>query len=167
MSAADLEDLAVAAGSQLLRCGLRLATAESCTGGMVAQAITSVAGSSAWFDRGFVTYSNASKQELLGVRTATLDQRGAVDEETAREMALGALKASHSGIALAITGVAGPRGGTPQKPVGTVCIAWADRDGMVRSEMRHFEGGRAQVRIQSACRALDVLVSVLAARRSS
>lgn len=167
MSTADLEHLAAAAGAELLRCGLRLATAESCTGGMVAQAITSVAGSSAWFDRGFVTYSNASKQELLGVRTATLEQRGAVDEETAREMAFGALKASHAGIALAITGVAGPGGGTPQKPVGTVCIAWADRDGTVRSEMRHFEGDRGQVRIQSARRALDGLVSMLAARRSS
>ncbi len=167
MSDSDLNELAAMAGAQLVRCSLRLATAESCTGGMVAQAITSVAGSSEWFDRGFVTYSNASKRELLGVSAATLEQRGAVDEETAREMAMGALRASHAGLALAITGVAGPGGGTAQKPVGTVCIAWADRGGMVRSEMRRFDGDREQVRLQSAHRALGGLVSLLADRRGA
>ncbi len=164
MSDPGLEDIAAAAGAQLARCRLRLATAESCTGGMVAQAVTSIAGSSGWFDRGFVTYSNASKHELLGVSSVTLERFGAVDEQTAREMAQGALRASHAGIALAITGVAGPGGGTPQKPVGTVCIAWVDREGLVRSEMRCFEGDRALVRVQSARRALEGLVGLLASR---
>ena len=125
-----------------------LVTAESCTGGWVAQAITSVAGSSDWFERGYVTYSNAAKHEELGISKKTLVRHGAVSEQTAREMARGALKHSRGTIALAITGVAGPGGGTPGKPVGTVCFAWA-RGRRIRSETKRFKGGRSRVRRQS------------------
>jgi nicotinamide-nucleotide amidase len=131
-----------------------LVTAESCTGGWVAQAVTSVAGSSEWFERGFVVYSNAAKEELLGVRKATLKKHGAVSEETAREMAAGALARSRGSIALAVTGVAGPGGGSAAKPVGTVCFAWA-RSGAVTSETRRFPGGREGVRRRSVRHALE------------
>ena len=131
-----------------------LVTAESCTGGWAAQAVTAVPGSSEWFERGFVTYSNESKTELLGVRRETLERHGAVSEETAREMALGALQRSRGTLALAITGVAGPSGGSEAKPVGTVCFAWAQRGGAVRSETRHFAGDREAVRRQSVEHAL-------------
>jgi nicotinamide-nucleotide amidase len=126
-----------------------LVTAESCTGGWAAQVVTSVAGSSEWFERGFVTYSNDSKSELLGVKRETLERCGAVSEEAAREMALGALERSRGTLALAITGVAGPGGGSEAKPVGTVCFAWASRSGDVRSETRLFAGDREAVRRQS------------------
>ena len=126
-----------------------IVTAESCTGGWVAQALTAIAGSSAWFDRGFVTYSNEAKQEMLGVSAETLKKHGAVSEETAREMAQGALGRSRGTVALAITGIAGPTGGTPQKPVGTVCFAWATKGRPVRAETKHFSGDREAVRRQS------------------
>jgi nicotinamide-nucleotide amidase len=132
-----------------------LATAESCTGGWVAQAVTSISGSSAWFERGFVTYSDAAKRELLGVSAATLDRCGAVSEETAREMALGALAASRAGLAVAVTGVAGPTGGTPTKPVGMVCFAWAWKDGRVDAVTKRFAGDREEVRRQSVACALQ------------
>ncbi len=144
-----LDWIANRVGEQLKSQRLVLATAESCTGGWVAQAVTSVAGSSDWFDRGFVTYSNAAKREMLGVRDETLARHGAVSEETAREMAAGALAASRAHVALAITGIAGPAGGTPQKPVGTVCFAWARRGGATEATTRHFEGDREAVRRQS------------------
>jgi nicotinamide-nucleotide amidase len=137
-------------------------SAESCTGGWVAQAVTSIAGSSEWFERGFVTYSNASKQEMLGVRKSTLKRHGAVSEETAREMAAGALKRSRGTIALAVTGVAGPSGGSAAKPVGMVCFAWATRRGRLRSETRRFRGGREAVRRQSVIRALEGVLEALA-----
>ena len=137
-----------------------LVTAESCTGGWVAQAVTSVAGSSAWFERGYVTYSNAAKREVLGVRESTLARHGAVSEQVAREMARGALKVSRGArrrgrgsIALSVTGVAGPGGGSPGKPVGMVCFGWA-HGSRIRSETRHFRGGRASVRRQSVMHAL-------------
>ena len=137
-----------------------LVTAESCTGGWVAQAVTSVAGSSAWFERGYVTYSNAAKCEVLGVRESTLARHGAVSEQVAREMARGALKVSRGArrrgrgsIALSVTGVAGPGGGSPGKPVGMVCFGWA-HGSRIRSETRHFRGGRASVRRQSVMHAL-------------
>ncbi len=130
-----------------------LDTAESCTGGWGAQAVTSVAGSSGWFERGYVTYSNAAKREALGVRTATLARHGAVSEQVAREMARGALKRSRGTIALSITGVAGPGGGSPGKPVGTVCFGWA-QGRRIRSETKRFRGGRASVRRQSVIHAL-------------
>ena len=133
--------------------GKTLATAESCTGGWVAQAITSIAGSSDWFERGYVTYSNAAKREALGVSKKTLARYGAVSEPTARAMARGALKKSRAGMALAITGIAGPGGGLPGKPVGTVCFAWAQGRKM-RSETRRFRGGRSRVRRQSVIHAL-------------
>lgn len=144
-----MNELAESLGSALHARRERLVTAESCTGGWVAQAVTAVAGSSAWFERGFVTYSDASKQELLGVRHDTLERCGAVSEETAREMALGALRRSPGTRSVAITGIAGPAGGSAAKPVGTVCFAWATRAGEVRSETRRFAGDREAVRRQS------------------
>lgn len=144
-----LDALANLVGARLKEKGLLLATAESCTGGWVAQVVTSVSGSSEWFDRGFVTYSNEAKREMIGVRAETLDRHGAVSEETAREMAAGALAASRAQIALAITGVAGPTGGTAQKPVGMVCCAWAVRGGAVDATTKHFAGDREAVRRQS------------------
>ncbi len=146
--------LAARLGRTLLDRRWTIATAESCTGGLIAGAITEVAGSSAWFDRGFVTYSNPAKIELLGVRPETLDAVGAVSEATAREMAVGALARSSADIAVAVTGVAGPAGGTPEKPVGLVCFAWACRDGAVETAALHFKGGRAAVRAATVERAL-------------
>jgi nicotinamide-nucleotide amidase len=147
--------ISVAVGRRLKRAKARLVTAESCTGGWVAQAVTSVAGSSAWFERGFVTYSNAAKHELLGVSKRTLKKFGAVSEETAREMAAGALKRSRGTIAAAVTGVAGPSGGSKAKPVGMVCFSWARKGRSPRSETRRFRGGREAVRRQSVIRALQ------------
>ena len=150
-----LEKLAKELGVALKARGFVLALAESCTGGMVAQAVTSVAGSSAWFDRGFVTYSNAAKIDLLGVSAETLEKFGAVSEQIAAEMALGCLKASankHSQayIAGSITGIAGPDGGTADKPVGTVCFAWAETNKQLLTVTKHFEGNREQIRQQAA-----------------
>jgi nicotinamide-nucleotide amidase len=122
--------------------------AESCTGGLIAAVLTSVSGSSAWVDRGFVTYSNEAKMEMLGVTLATLDAFGAVSEETAREMATGALKNSRASVAFSVTGVAGPTGGTTAKPVGMVCFAFAKVDGLT-SFTHHFIGDRSAVREQS------------------
>ena len=141
--------------------GAMLATAESCTGGWAAQALTALAGSSNWFERGFVTYSNAAKEDMLGVRPETLARHGAVSEETAREMALGALSHSRAAVALAITGIAGPGGGTRDKPVGTVCFAWAAGGGAPRSETRRFAGDREAVRRQSVERALVGVLELL------
>ena len=131
-----------------------LVTAESCTGGWVAQAVTSVAGSSDWFERGYVTYSNAAKREELGVPAAILERHGAVSEPAARAMARGALRKGKGTLALAVTGIAGPGGGAPGKPVGTVCFAWA-QGRKIRSETRRFRGGRASVRRKSVAHALQ------------
>src|SRR5262245_38193992 len=135
-----LESLARRVGASLKKRKLKLATAESCTGGWISQAVTSVAGSSAWFDRGFVTYSNEAKKELLGVRARTLLRRGAVSRETAKEMASGALERSRAQVAVAVTGIAGPGGGTREKPVGTVCFAWARKRRAPESLLRRFAG---------------------------
>jgi len=140
-------------GRALMKKGQSLVTAESCTGGWVAQAVTSVAGSSDWFERGYVTYSNAAKREELGVSGKTLLRHGAVSEQTARAMARGALAKSRGTIAVAITGIAGPGGGAPGKPVGTVCFAWV-RGRKMRSETKRFRGGRSRVRRQSVVHAL-------------
>ena len=156
-----IEKLARRVGRRLKSAGATLATAESCTGGWAAQAVTSIAGSSDWFERGFVTYSNAAKRELLGVQRETLSRHGAVSEETAREMARGALKASRARVALAVTGIAGPGGGSAAKPVGTVCFAWARKGRKVRSETRRFRGGRTSVRRQSVIRALEGVLQAL------
>ena len=150
----QLEALAAELGSRLLERGEWLATAESCTGGWVAQAVTAIAGSSTWFERGFVTYSNAAKQDMLGVAAVTLGRHGAVSEQTARAMAQGALVHSRADWALAITGVAGPTGGSPEKPVGTVCFAWARKEGGCEAQTCHLAGDRQAVRAQSARHAL-------------
>lgn len=152
---ATLEALAAEVGACLLANGQRLATAESCTGGWVAQCVTAIGGSSAWFDRGFVTYSNRAKQEMLGVDAETLAASGAVSEPTALAMAIGALRYSEADWVLAITGVAGPSGGSPEKPVGTVCFAWAGPDGLRETETCHFHGDRAAIRAQSVRHALN------------
>ena len=138
--------------------GQKLTTAESCTGGWVAQCLTAIAGSSDWFERGFVTYSNDAKNEMLGVEAATLLAHGAVSEATAAAMAAGALRHSHADWALAITGVAGPGGGSPDKPVGMVCFGWAAVDGRVDTQTLHFPGDREQVRAQAVARALSGLL---------
>ena len=145
----------------LKRQGLMLATAESCTGGWVAQVITSVAGSSEWFERGFVAYTNLAKREMLGVSTTILSRYGAVSEQTARAMAEGALTHSHAQVALAITGIAGPSGGTPEKPVGTVCFAWAAKKRDTQSRKQVFSGDREGVRRQSVATALQGLLEYL------
>jgi len=154
----DAAALAVALGRALLARGRRVTVAESCTGGLVAGAITAVAGSSDWFDMGFVTYSNDAKVALLGVPESVLAAHGAVSEETARAMAAGALAKSGADLAAAVTGIAGPSGGTPAKPVGTVCFAWAAKGGAVESATRHFDGDRAAVRAESVNFVLDGLV---------
>lgn len=158
MASDILTTLATLIGARLKAKGLKLATAESCTGGWVAQAATSVSGSSDWFDRGFVTYSNDAKREMLGVRAETLAAHGAVSEDTAREMAAGALDRSGAGVAVSVTGVAGPTGGSAEKPVGMVCFAWSLRGGAVESETRHFEGDREAIRRQSVIRSLQGLL---------
>ena len=145
--------LARRVGKRLKAGRARLVTAESCTGGWIAQAVTAIPGSSAWFERGFVTYSNAAKRELLGVKQRTLRKFGAVSEETAREMAKGALQNSRGTIAVAVTGVAGPTGGSDEKPVGMVCFAFATSR-MISSESRRFKGKRESVRRQSVIHAL-------------
>jgi nicotinamide-nucleotide amidase len=141
--------------------GWLLATAESCTGGMISAACTDLAGSSAWFERGFVTYSNAAKSELLGVDPALIASHGAVSEPVARAMAAGALARSQAQVAIAVTGVAGPAGGSREKPVGTVWFGWATPAGLV-SEMRRFDGDRAAVREATLQHALSRLVELLA-----
>ncbi|WP_311567780.1 nicotinamide-nucleotide amidase [Photobacterium arenosum] len=136
-------------------------TAESCTGGGVSAAITDIAGSSAWFDRAFITYSNEAKQEMLGVKPETLTQYGAVSEPVVQEMAKGALAHSLASISVAISGIAGPDGGTPDKPVGTVCFAWADTTDWLVAETCHFSGDRQAVRAQAVERALQGLLERL------
>jgi nicotinamide-nucleotide amidase len=142
----DLTPLAAKLGIVLKEKNAMLALAESCTGGMAAETITRVAGSSAWFERGFVTYSNAAKSEMLGVSSETIHQFGAVSEETAREMALGALKHSHADFAISITGIAGPEGGSADKPVGTVCFAWVGKTLPLTSMTSKTSGDRKQIR---------------------
>lgn len=154
----DPNMLAADLGRALLARGWKVTVAESCTGGLVAGAITSVAGSSDWFDVGYVTYSNAVKASLLGVPGATLAAHGAVSEEAARAMAVGALAKSGADLAVAVTGIAGPAGGTPAKPVGTVCFAWAEKGDAVESTTRRFDGDRAAVRGQSVSFALRRLL---------
>ncbi len=157
----ELERLAARVGALLQTRGWRLATAESCTGGWVAQAITAIPGSSAWFDRGFVTYSNAAKQEMLGVKPDTLAAFGAVSEATVGEMAAGALARSRAEVSLAISGIAGPTGGSADKPVGTVCLAWALPARGVEAVTRHFDGARRAIRAASVQVALQGLLDRL------
>lgn len=161
MADTQLYRLAEQVGEALGSRGLMLATAESCTGGWVAAAVTMVPGSSKWFERGFVTYTYISKREMLGVSADTLAVYGAVAEPTVREMARGALAASHAQIAVAVSGTAGPGGGTLEKPVGTVCFAWSAKDGEARSETQHFAGDREAVRKQSVAHALEGVLRLL------
>lgn len=156
-----MDILAVQVGGLLRAHGLKLATAESCTGGGVAQAITAIAGSSGWFERGFVTYSNLSKQQMLGVSDATLTQYGAVSEAVVREMAAGALTHSEAGIALSVSGIAGPDGGTPDKPVGTVWFAWGLKNSAIYAQRHQLNGSRAEVRAQAVRIALQGVIDLL------
>lgn len=137
-----------------------LATAESCTGGLVAAAITDVSGSSGWFERGFVTYSNEAKTTMVGVPAKLIRDHGAVSEEVARAMAEGALLNSRAQVSLAITGVAGPGGGTPEKPVGMVCFGWSNRI-TTHTETQRFKGDRAQIRRQAAEHAMRGLLELI------
>ena len=145
----------------LLARGLTLATAESCTGGWIAKCCTDRAGSSGWFERGFVTYSNEAKSELLDVAAGLLETEGAVSEAVARAMAAGALRNSRADVALAVTGIAGPDGGVPDKPVGTVWFGWAVAGGRVAAECRRFAGDRDAIRRQAVRHALDGLLDHL------
>ena len=161
MSRDALDHLAAALGEACRRRGATVAVAESCTGGGVAEAITRVAGSSAWFDRGFVTYSNAAKAEMLGVSPTTLERHGAVSEEAAREMAAGAIARSGATVSVAVTGIAGPGGATPGKPVGMVWFAWGARGGLVQARAFEFAGPRDRVRRQSVAMAIQGLIDLL------
>jgi nicotinamide-nucleotide amidase len=161
MPSDTLTTLVTLVGAKLRAKGLMLTTAESCTGGWVAQAVTSIAGSSDWFERGFVTYSDAAKQEMLGVSARTLAAHGAVSEQTAREMATGALAHSRAQVALGVTGIAGPGGGSLEKPLGMVCFAWAVTDGKIGAQTRHFKGDRESVRRQSVIAALQGVLKLL------
>jgi len=154
----QLFDLAVQAGQSLKARGWMLITAESCTGGWVAEAVTMVAGSSAWFERGFVTYTDLAKQEMLGVQPATLKRHGAVSEPTVCEMVAGALAHSPGDVAVSVSGVAGPTGGSLAKPVGMVCLGWGVRGHEPLSVTRHFPGDREAVRRSAVIEALEGLI---------
>lgn len=160
-------NLAKELGAALKARDMMLVLAESCTGGMAAEAVTGIAGSSAWFDRGFVTYSNASKVEMLGVSPATLEKFGAVSEDVAKEMVLGclkstALKNSHAHIAASITGIAGPDGGSLEKPVGMVCFAWTSINNTVTTSTKYFDGNREEIRQKATIFCLAELIQKLA-----
>jgi nicotinamide-nucleotide amidase len=154
----NLSELSTQLGLLLQQGDQVLVTAESCTGGGVATAITDIAGSSTWFDRAFITYSNDAKMEMLGVRSKTLGQFGAVSEAVVVEMALGALRYSNGTLSVAISGIAGPGGGSEDKPVGTVCFAWASSLGWQKVETCLFAGDRAAVRSQAVWHALTTLL---------
>ncbi len=156
-----MDVLAAQVGGLLKAHGLMLATAESCTGGGVAQAITDVAGSSAWFERGFVTYSNLAKQQMLDVSEAMLDQHGAVSEAVVREMVAGALAHSAAQVAVAVSGIAGPDGGTPDKPVGTVWFAWGLKHGVTLARVHRLAGNRSEVRAMAVHVALQGILDLL------
>jgi nicotinamide-nucleotide amidase len=158
---AELYELSGRVGDALKARKLMLAAAESCTGGWIGQAVTMVPGSSKWFDRGFVTYTNASKQDMLGVSAKTLEQFGAVSEQTVREMVAGALARSSAQIAVAVSGIAGPEGGTPNKPVGTVVLAWGKKGGGIEARSVRFRGDRDAVRRQTVIAALEGLLALL------
>ncbi|MHB1091768.1 CinA family protein [Thiobacillus sp.] len=157
----ELHQLAGELGDKLCARGWMLATAESCTGGWVGQLVTSLPGSSQWYERGFITYSNTAKIEMLGLPEDTLSTFGAVSEETAGAMAAGALAHSHAQAALAISGIAGPSGGTPQKPVGLVCYGWALKNGTLMSSTCRLSGDREEIRSRAVAAALRGLIDLL------
>ena len=145
----------------LLKNQWRLTTAESCTGGLVAASLTNLAGSSEWFERGYVTYSNDAKSEDIGVDAHLIQDHGAVSEQVAKAMAIGAKQSSNSNMALSITGIAGPTGGSKEKPVGTVCFAWVLDNDQVFSETKLFPGERSDIRTQASTFALNQLIALL------
>ena len=161
MSDKKLYQLAQQVGAALKSRALMLVTAESCTGGGIGEAVTMVPGSSAWFERGFITYTNTAKREMLGVKIETLENNGAVSEQTVKEMVAGALANSHAQVAVAVSGTAGPAGGTPAKPVGTVCLAWALNDCAPITVTWRFAGDREAVRRQTVERALAGVLELL------
>jgi nicotinamide-nucleotide amidase len=157
----NIFELAEQVGQALKARALMLVTAESCTGGGIGEAVTMVPGSSAWFERGFITYTNTAKHEMLGVKTETLESNGAVSEQTVKEMVAGALANSHAQVAVAVSGTAGPGGGTPEKPVGTVWLAWALKDRAALTETWRFAGDRESVRRQTVERSLSGVLELL------
>ena len=161
----ELRATATAVGERLRDARLSLVTAESCTGGWIAKVVTDIPGSSDWFDCGMATYSYEAKQALLGVRPETLEFHGAVSRETVLEMVAGALVHSGGGVAVAVTGIAGPTGGTPDKPVGTVWIAWKRRGGYPMADVFHFDGDREAVRRQTVAAVLGGLLERLDSHR--
>jgi nicotinamide-nucleotide amidase len=158
---AELYELSGRLGDALKARRLMMAAAESCTGGWIGQAVTMVPGSSKWFDRGFVTYTDEAKQDMLGVSAETLKEFGAVSEQTVREMVAGALARSRAQIAVAVSGVAGPDGGSPKKPVGTVLLAGGEKGGGIKAQSIRFQGDRDAVRRQTVIAALEGLLAVL------
>jgi nicotinamide-nucleotide amidase len=159
----DIAELAAQAGRALLSAGLKVVTAESCTGGGVAAALTDVAGSSQWFERGYVTYSNAAKSQDLGVEAALIERHGAVSAAVVEQMAAGALRASGAHVAVAVSGIAGPDGGTAEKPVGLVFFGVVRRNGAVHVRREQFPGDRAAVRRASVAAALRLILQAAAA----
>lgn len=157
----EIYDLSEQLGRELEARKMAVATAESCTGGWISQALTMVPGSSSWFERGFVTYTNRSKQEMLGVRSSTLERDGAVSEITVREMAEGALERSPANWSVAVSGIAGPDGGSPDKPVGTVCIAIASTEQATQARRFQLPGDRDEVRRQTVIVALQTLLDLV------
>ena len=158
ISDAHIEKLTQHVADFLIDKKLLLVTAESCTGGWIAKCCTDLNGSSTWFDRGFITYSNQAKQDLLGVSEPTLNAFGAVSEQTAIEMAIGAIDFSQANISIAVTGIAGPTGGSEQKPVGTVWLAWALKNGPITSALHRFSGDRESIRRQAVSAALEGII---------
>lgn len=161
-----IENLSAQLGALLLSHGYTVTTAESCTGGGIAQAITDIPGSSRWFSYGFVTYSNVAKQQLLGISEAVIESCGAVSEQVVESMAIGALKAAQADVAIAVSGIAGPDGGTKEKPVGTVWIAWLVGDGEAITRCYNFLGDRKYIRNQSVNEALAVTIDLLEQKKS-
>jgi len=158
---AELYELSGRVGDALKARKLMMAAAESCTGGWIGQAVTMVPGSSKWFDRGFVTYTNLAKKQMLGVTQRSLGNYGAVSEDVAAEMARGAIRHSAADVSVAITGIAGPTGGSRSKPVGLVWFAWAVRGGAVQTRCFRFKGNRTEIRLQSVAVALQGLIDLL------
>lgn len=153
-------DLPHKLAQRLIALRWQMATAESCTGGLISACCTDLAGSSVWFDRGFVTYSNDAKTQMLGVRSELISEHGAVSETVAHAMAIGAVYRSKAQVSVAVTGVAGPSGGSPEKPVGTVCFGWCI-NGLVATELQHFEGERKLIRQATVLHALAGLLNRL------
>ena len=159
----DILKLSADLGRMLQHLGISMCTAESCTGGLISAFITDISGSSEWFDRAFVTYTNEAKMEMLGVSSDTLQQYGAVSSRTVEEMVRGAVERSAATVGVAVSGIAGPTGGTPEKPVGTVWMAWCYPDGYVETECHHFDGNRQEVRLCTVAEAFRRLLEKISA----